>query len=57
MFKSDGTFIKSFGNKGVSEGQFDAPWGLTVDHNGKVYVADFNNDRVQKFSADGKFEA
>ena len=57
MFKNDGTFISSFGSKGVSEGQFDAPWGLTVDYDGKVYVADFNNDRVQKFSADGKFEA
>ena len=56
MFKSDGTFISAFGSKGVSEGQFDSPWGITIDKDGKVYVADFGNHRVQKFSADGKFE-
>ena len=29
------------------------PWGITLDNNGDVYVADWNNHRVQKFSPDG----
>ena len=31
------------------------PWGITVDELGDVYVADWRNDRVQKFSSDGEF--
>ena len=31
------------------------PWG-TVDDDGEVYVADWRNDRIQKFSADGTLQ-
>ncbi|MEZ4662952.1 MAG: NHL repeat-containing protein [Caldilineaceae bacterium] len=31
------------------------PWGIAVDELGDVYVADWRNDRVQKFSATGEF--
>jgi DNA-binding beta-propeller fold protein YncE len=31
------------------------PWGITLDNNGDVYVADWRNDRIQKFNNDGKF--
>ena len=31
------------------------PWGICVDELGDVYVADWRNDRVQKFTADGEF--
>ncbi len=31
------------------------PWGVAVDDLGDVYVVDWRNDRVQKFSADGPF--
>ena len=30
------------------------PWGVTVDELGDVYVADWRNDRVQKFSGSGE---
>jgi len=40
-----------------SPGELDMPWGITVDNNGDVYVADWNNHRVQKFTADGNFVA
>jgi hypothetical protein len=33
------------------------PWGLTVDTQGEVYVADWRNDRIQKFSPSGQFLA
>ena len=32
------------------------PWGIAVDDEGDVYVADWRNDRIQKFRADGTFE-
>ncbi len=31
------------------------PWGNAVDEDGNVYVCDWRNDRIQKFSADGAF--
>lgn len=36
-------------------GTFNQPWGIALDHQGNVYVADTWNHRVQKFSSDGKF--
>ena len=30
------------------------PWGITLDSDGNVYVADWSNDRVQKFTPDGQ---
>ena len=31
------------------------PGGLTIDTEGNVYIADWRNDRIQKFSPDGRF--
>ena len=31
------------------------PYGITIDEVGDVYVVDWRNDRVQKFTADGEF--
>ena len=36
-------------------GEFFSPWGIAVDAEGFVYVADTWNHRIQKFTADGKF--
>ena len=35
-------------------GRFDTPWTLTTDAAGNVYVADYGNQRVQKFNALGQ---
>ena len=48
VFTSEGKFLKSFGSKGSKQGQFDAPYGITVD-GGAVYVSDHGNNRVQMF--------
>ena len=37
------------------QGRFDLPWGITLDTQGNVYVADWRNDRIQKFTANGRF--
>ena len=35
--------------KGARPGEFNDPHGITIDAEGMVYVADFNNRRIQKF--------
>lgn len=47
--------VRSFGSSGSAKGQVDAPWGLNVDAEGNVWVADRNNNRVEKFTAGGQF--
>ncbi|HLF28010.1 MAG TPA: SMP-30/gluconolactonase/LRE family protein [Anaerolineae bacterium] len=36
-------------------GMFNEPWGLAVDTQGNVFVADTWNHRIQKFDASGEF--
>ncbi|HEX2212706.1 MAG TPA: hypothetical protein VHH12_04465, partial [Mycobacterium sp.] len=49
-------FPKTTGS-GSLGGQFNEPRGIAVRHStGQIYVADDNNHRVQRFSADGAFE-
>ena len=44
-----------FGRLGDRDGELNMAWGITVDELGDVYVADWRNDRVQKFTAEGDF--
>lgn len=53
VLNSDMRFLFSFGNKGISLGQFKFPSGITSDTNGIVYIADSLNHRIQKFSYNG----
>ena len=43
------------GVSGTGDGQFRSPWGVDVDSNGNVFVADTSNQRYQKFDSDGVF--
>lgn len=49
------TYVSKFGSLGTADGQFKSPVGLAVDGSGNIYVADYNNHRVQKFAPDGTF--
>ncbi|MEI2611433.1 MAG: flippase activity-associated protein Agl23 [Candidatus Promineifilaceae bacterium] len=53
-FDRDGVYQGSWGSQGAEPGQFNDPWGITVDEE-YVYVADTWNHRVQIFSLDGAF--
>jgi RTX calcium-binding nonapeptide repeat (4 copies)/NHL repeat len=43
------------GIHGSGDGQLWTPQGVAVSSSGNVYVADWNNDRVQEFSSSGAF--
>jgi phosphodiesterase/alkaline phosphatase D-like protein len=43
------------GTAGSGNGQFNQPHGVAVDGHGDVFVVDTNNNRVQEFSATGKY--
>ena len=44
-----------WGSNGTGPGQFQAPDGVATGAGGAVYVADSQNDRIQKFDANGSF--
>ncbi len=50
------TMNKVVGRKGKKSGEFSSPGAVHVDSNGKVYVADSRNNRIQVFSSSGDFE-
>lgn len=69
VFDGNGAFLFEFGGFGVRKplpggtytwapGRMDYPIGIAVDPaDGGVYVADFHNDQIQKFDAEGKYMA
>ena len=49
-----GNYVKSFGKKGTKDGEFRNPVSVCVDEQGRVIVADYNNNRIQVLSQDGE---
>lgn len=43
------------GPLGPTDAQFDSPWGISFDEQGRVYVADSANKRIQVFTPHGEF--
>ena len=54
-FTPAGEYVGSFGSPGSGPGQFRVPHSIRAARDGRVYVADRENHRVQVFSAEGQF--
>ena len=52
-FDKDGNFIKQWGEIGFRPGQFRTPHGLAFDSQGRLFVADRGNHRIQIFDQEG----
>jgi DNA-binding beta-propeller fold protein YncE len=53
VFNSEGEFIHKFGSQG--DNTLITPVSVSVDTNNNVYVADYHNHRISKYSSDGEF--
>jgi DNA-binding beta-propeller fold protein YncE len=56
-FSRDGKFLTQWGSKGSGPGEFDLPHAVVLDLEGRVYVADRENNRIQVFTPEGQFVA
>lgn len=59
-FDSNGRSILQWGKRGKGAGEFDfrvsaEPIGMAVDKDDNIYIADTDNNRIQKFDSNGKF--
>jgi len=48
-------FLLKWGQNGKGEGEFDACVGIAIGKNDEVYTGEFRNQRIQKFTSEGKF--
>jgi streptogramin lyase len=55
-FSSDGRLIRSWGEPGTGPGQFKISHGICVLSDGRVLVCDRENDRIQIFDLEGRYQ-
>jgi DNA-binding beta-propeller fold protein YncE len=53
-FAPDGTHLLSWGEPGTAPGQFNLPHAVWITKDGRLLIADRENDRIQVFAQDGK---
>ena len=56
-FSRDGKYLGEFGKRGSGPGEFIQPHALAVDSQGRLFVGDRSNNRIQILTSDGKFLA
>jgi DNA-binding beta-propeller fold protein YncE len=56
-FSPDGKFVSWWGGKGTEPGKFNVPHSIAIGDDGRIYVADRSNNRIQIFDTSGKFLA
>lgn len=55
VYSPEGKLLRQWGKQGKGDGEFDCPGGIAISGDGRIYVADQTNHRVQVFDAEGKF--
>ena len=55
IFDSQDKLIRKFGQHGTGNGQLNRPERIAFDANNHLYVADYDNQRVQKFDINGRY--
>ena len=50
----DGKFIKTWGHKGSGPGELDIPHAIAMDSQGRLFVGNRQNNRIEIFDQDGK---
>jgi len=55
IYSSNFDYVTKFGSEGSGEGLFKEPRGIALDNEGKLYVVDRNNNRIQKFSPNSDY--
>lgn len=55
VYTPKGRLLRQWGQTGAGDGEFNCPGGIAVARNGRVYVADQTNHRIQVFDGRGKF--
>ena len=50
-----GEFLGAFGSKGSGKGQFFNPYAICIGPDGRIYVVDYSNHRIQVFHQDETF--
>ena len=54
-FSAEGEYLMEWGRPGDGPGEFNLLHSIALDDDGRVYVADRRNSRVQVFTGDGEF--
>ena len=54
-FSPEGRFIKQWGSIGVRHGEFRTPHAMEFDSQGRLWVADRGNHRLELFDQDGNY--
>jgi hypothetical protein len=54
-YAPDGKRVKQWGKPDSGPGEFLLPHAIQIDEEGMIFVADWENGRIQKFNLKGKF--
>lgn len=54
-YSPDGKYIAEWGRKGIATGEFNMPHALAMDSQGRLFVGDRDNYRIQIFDQNGRF--
>jgi DNA-binding beta-propeller fold protein YncE len=56
-YTGDGKYLSSWGGPGIDAGQFNLPHSVALDKDGRVFIADRENLRIQVFDGGGNLLA